>query len=284
MSTLFPGSVGSASGSGRGGPQRGRSGYPVPPSSQVSLPTSPDQLLSQIPAMDWAMAEFNSQPSSRLPFRDVPSLLHTTILRPCVAEQVEPDWQQLLSYFRSPQARDGIANLQDLYILLTRVALPNTIIINRRLMLCLYMAKLDLGDRLGLRYDIWSLTPGGRSNPGDISLPSPGIPNPQFPNVPSRAIFAGLPTPDGSRFVHWLNQGPDLPPAHNSLPAQMQHHLGELDQYLVDEESLIRAMVPDNLLRRTARVLRIYWWVTWCNVRLTEYRGNFWVGLENELI
>ncbi|KAF2874348.1 hypothetical protein BDV95DRAFT_473345, partial [Massariosphaeria phaeospora] len=188
----------------------------------------------------------------------------------------EPDWRALVQYFKSSRAAAGLGNLQDLYVFVTRLALPSAIITNRRRLLDMYLAHrtVNMPIHCKLRYDSW---------PGPPFSPIPQI-HPPIPalGVPPRPIFVSRQTPDSAKFVQWLHTVPNTPPPHHPAPYQLRHRPSEVDRYLDEPEMEIRQMHPDRLLIRTAWVLRLFWWIGCNNVKLEGYKQSGWNGIQAE--
>jgi hypothetical protein len=248
-----------------------------------------DNVVRQIPEMDFAMADFNSIAVSTAPFRDVPSIFVVHLNRPDLSRP-DPEWRHLLSFFVTPQAVHGFANLQDLYVLLVRVVLPNAIIKNRAYMLHLYTQYPGIPARNSLRYDGWGDTVKGKENPAHIQLvaplqtgPRPNLDPMLRSNIPPRPIFRSRPTPDGAQFLHWLcTPPPPLIPG-TPVPAQMMHRRSELDDHLCIPEVVLRALPLQDLMRRTIRALNIFWWLSGNNARFESYMLHDWAGVGVEM-
>lgn len=114
--------------------------------------------------MDFAIADFNSVTFDGPPNRDIPSVLLAHLYRPQIFVS-EPNWHELLLYFVTGEANKGdvlgFGNLQDFYVFLTRVVLPNAIIENRSLLLDMYSMYPQLPETCSLRYDSFSSTAQG---------------------------------------------------------------------------------------------------------------------------
>ncbi|KAF2791940.1 hypothetical protein K505DRAFT_376402 [Melanomma pulvis-pyrius CBS 109.77] len=234
---------------------------------------NPDDLIRQIPEMDFAVADFNSVTMNAPPFRDIPSVLIAHLNRPNVAD-AEPGWELLLRYFLGSQAHHGHGNLQDLYIFITRVALPNIIITNRRLLLAMYLARGDLPPECRLRYDSICAM-GAPTLPTTTTAPS------NLPTTPTRPIFRSRPTPNGADFLAWLQMPPSM---QNDAPAppQMAHRESGLDAYLIDDETAVRGLQAPVLLARTAEALRVWWWIVGATRRLEGFERVGWRWVEGE--
>lgn len=66
------------------------------------------------------------------------------------------------------------------------------------------------------------------------------------------------------------------------MPVQMTHRSSELDGYLTASEEEIRRLNLGDLLRRTIRVLNIFWWIKENNRRFEGYRKQEWAGIGAE--
>ncbi|KAF2642881.1 hypothetical protein P280DRAFT_468185 [Massarina eburnea CBS 473.64] len=236
---------------------------------------NPDELISNIPFPEQAISDLNGVPVNEPPFRDIPSSIIGRIGNPQLRE-VEPDWQHFLRYFSDRVY--GISNLQDLYIFLTRVALPNAVIINRRTLLRFYLGHRDVSPRLSLHYDAYHWH-------GAPYIPlNQERPNPFAPLIQNRSIFRSAPTPNGTNMVQWLQTPISTPPPeYDPVPIQMIHRPSQLDWYLQESETEVRMVHPEHLMRRTARVFNAWWWIMQRNAVLEEYRLNGWAGIEREL-
>ncbi|KAF2735345.1 hypothetical protein EJ04DRAFT_413744, partial [Polyplosphaeria fusca] len=150
----------------------------------------------------------------------------------------EPDWQHLLQYFKNGQGVDGHNNLRDLYIFVTRVAIPNAIIFNRGFILRLYLARPNLTNHLRVRWDAWAFAAQAQRPTGPLDyatyIPHLVVGGNTHPN-PMRPIFRSKPNPDGDKFVQWLHSLLPIPNG-QQCPGQLLHHPGELDKYLNDDE------------------------------------------------
>jgi hypothetical protein len=157
-----------------------------------------------------------------------------------------------------------------LYLLLTRVVLPNLIIENRQYIHVMYSRYPHISANHPLRYDAWENSAESEQNLAHIQVippvqsdhdHRPNIPLGFAANIHPRPIFRSTPTPDGGRFLQWLNANPQpLAPGH-PVPAQMTHRASELDHHLAISELAIRGFQVGDLLRRTVRVLNIFWWL-----------------------
>ncbi|KAF2274035.1 uncharacterized protein EI97DRAFT_444327 [Westerdykella ornata] len=248
-----------------------------------------EAVLKGIPPVDAAVAEFNSMSNTEPPFRDVPSIIIAYLIRPeLVPGGTEPDWMQYLSYFMRSQAVAGFGNLQDLHVLITRIVLPHAIIENRRHMEQLYTTFPDYPVQDRLRYDGWGETRRGQVNPAHIVIrppipigPRPNLALSTVASIPQRAILRSFPTPDGAKFLEWLTS-PQSTAEGAAIPVQMTHRSSELDGYLTESEEQIRRLNLGDLMRRTIRVLNIFWWIKENNRRFEGYRAQGWVGIGSE--
>jgi len=186
----------------------------------------------------------------------------------------EPDWERLLQYFSLGSANNGFGNLQDLYVFLTRVVVPNAIIANRRLLIELYTARRTLSPHLHLRYDACP-TFGGVPLTSELLMATV--------NTPPCAVMATVPTPNGADFLAWLDAVPFVPPELRPVPVQLRHRRSHLDGYMNEDERHVRKVVPGSLAKRTAKVFHIFWWLTFANKRLNQYKGVGWIDIEREV-
>jgi hypothetical protein len=233
-----------------------------------------DSLIRDIPFPEKAISDFHSVPANSPPHRDIPSILIAHIGNPNTSGP-EPNWITLLEYFSTSHALNGIENLQDLYIFLTCIAIPNAIIANRRLLLAFYTSSRNQNapQNIRLRYDSWART--------DYIPPSQEQPTTFQPNAP-RPILRSSMTPNGTNFIQWLQIPPTTSP-YTHVPSQMIHRPSQLDLWLGEDEGVVRRVHPKALLLRTARVLGLFWWLCGCNGVLEGYEGVGWVGMEREL-
>ncbi|KAF2025773.1 hypothetical protein EK21DRAFT_75672 [Setomelanomma holmii] len=204
------------------------------------------------------------------PYRDIPSALIAAITNPEMGGD-EPNWRALLTYFEGPAATQGLANLQDFYLWVIRVGIPNAVIDNRWFLQHFYLHNPNASTNLQLRYDRW---PGTRQPQPDFYVAPATEPQASPPNqIPPHNIFRDYPTPDGARFALWLGQPLNLPPPGvNSW--QMQHRPLVLDGYLDEDELAVRQIIKPALRERTIRVLRIYWWLWQANCWLMAYQAQ----------
>ncbi|KAF2689819.1 hypothetical protein K458DRAFT_412680 [Lentithecium fluviatile CBS 122367] len=251
-----------------------RAGYPTQDAFEAAWAS--DNLIHDIPVPEQAISDFHSVPSNSPPHRDIPSILIAHIGNPNTTHP-EPNWPQLLNYFSTDHALAGIGNLQDLYVFVTRIAIPNAIITNRRLLLQLYVTYPSLPPTIRLRYDAWASA-------------IPYVPLTQEPPMPSnlqpispRPILRSNLTPNGTDFLQWLNGPPTLPLGHTKVPRQMIHRRTQVDAWLAEDERVIRRVHPRALLERTARVLGLFWWVAGCNRQLENHREMGWLGMGREV-
>ncbi|KAF1977439.1 hypothetical protein BU23DRAFT_452752, partial [Bimuria novae-zelandiae CBS 107.79] len=185
----------------------------------------------------------------------------------------EPVWVNLMNHFRQERCLDGVGNLQDLYMFLTRVALPNAIITNRRLLHELYMARRILPRNVRFRYDRWTLT----------YTPLTSLPLRPQPSHAVRPVMRSAPTPNGANFLQWLYEPLNTPPAHRPCPDQLLHRRTPLDGFLIEDEFIVRRVEPEALYQRTATVLSLFWWIECMSSDLRRYEATGWVGIGSEL-
>ncbi|KAF2830399.1 hypothetical protein CC86DRAFT_463708 [Ophiobolus disseminans] len=234
----------------------------------INLPGyHPDDLLNQIPKPIPAVNHFTVPP-----YRSIPPDLITAITTPPPTLTEEPDWSSLLSYFASPHANHGLTNLQDLYLWLTRVGISNAVIDNRRFLLHFYMRNTHASPNVDLRYDTYS-TP-------EEYIPLTNEARPSAPYlVPNHHVFEFFQTPDGRRFAQWLRNNVYVP-APGQMPVQLRHRVSVLDGYLDENETAVRQVDGRALVKRTVRVLKMYWWL-WGTLRVLQaWQERGWVGME----
>jgi hypothetical protein len=229
--------------------------------------------------MGIAIAEYNSVATNGRPHRNVPSSIPAYLYQPNFSEP-EPNWHFQISYFFT--SKHGFDNLQDLYVFLNRVVLPNIIRTNRQQLQQLYLARPQAPLQCVLRYDHWGLTPLGKLRLANIHV----VPPPRRPGQPQpvalnatwnnqvRSIFRSYLTPDPAQFYNWLCS------ASQQIPAQIQHQHSELDDYLSIPESIIRSWTFGMLYQHTIRLLNIFWFISEANHRLERYALNNWIGVE----
>ncbi|ORY08449.1 hypothetical protein BCR34DRAFT_11343 [Clohesyomyces aquaticus] len=267
--------------------------YPTATAMNISpahiLQAIPNTAVARIPETEFAISDFNSVMAGGPPFRDVPSALVAHLTNPDPAS-VTPNWLQFLQHFFD---RDhGMGNLQDLYLMITRVLLPNQIIEMRQNFLDLEAANapqpsaqtmqltrpISAQDMQIVYTRAWPVNPApaptrqGQYIPAYRDRPTPT-------NTPAltRPILRSYTTPDGAAFVNWL-QTP-IPPAHppyNMSPVTPQT---ELAIYLMDDEAWIRdqnRLHPRSLAHRTRRVLEIFWFLAEKNQRVARLRSLGW--------
>lgn len=248
---------------------------PGPGPAQLPLSLVPNL----IPDIGRAVGDFNSVPRADPPYRDPQSFIIAALTNPDVNGR-EPDWGYYLTYHLTPNAIEGPANLQDLYLLITRFVLPRLIIENRRFQHVMYLRFPHLQVDHPLRYDSFGLTAEGQV-PLNAILVTPRAPEvgDYRPNIPLnyvatvnvRPILRTTPTPDGSRFVEWLNSNP--PPLSTApfVPDQVHHRPSELDNHLAFPEATLRALPMGQLIQMTIRVLSIFWFLSQRNAQLGSH-------------
>ncbi|KAF2744641.1 hypothetical protein M011DRAFT_479676 [Sporormia fimetaria CBS 119925] len=257
-----------------------------------AVPTRPS-----IPTSVVAVGDFNGVPSKTPPYRDVPSILLRDLTVPQL-DGPEPDWMLYLShYFSRFYMRNGkeclkephvnLANLQDLFILVARIVLPNQILENQKLLEEVYMTYPRLVGYNRARYDFFDSSPHGAEDPQTLPISVPTEPHPIVQltfkwNVSPRSIMRALPTPNGTDFHEWLCTRP-LPRVEGQEIVQLAHRQSEMDQYLTVPEEQVRSLSLEQLLRRTTRILQMYWWVAGNNARLKNHKANRWVTFGSEM-
>ncbi|CAE6996413.1 hypothetical protein P3342_000376 [Pyrenophora teres f. teres] len=254
---------------------------PQPSFNRREIPSGahyhPDDLLDQIPPHRHSITAFHThhQPtSSTTTFRTVnPSLI--SLLGVPNSTMPEPDWTTLVSYYL-PLAH-GLANLQDLYILLTRAVLPNAVIENRRLLLYLHTDLVDtmyIPASLPLRWDTCPKIP--------LYISPAAEDRHDLDTIAPRPIFvAPMRTPDGNRFLTWLRERIHGPHA-SRYPMQMDYTWCELEGWFDEDEREVRRMSGGVLVRRAVQVLEVWWWVVGANAKLRMLREERWIGVERE--
>jgi hypothetical protein len=243
-------------------------------------------LIRDIPSPEKAIGDFHGVPANSYPHRDIPSILIAHIGNPETLDfktktlKLEPDWLELLEHFSSKRAMEGMANLQDLYIFITRLAIPNAIIQNRMLILAFYTDLRGAPQNIRLRYDAWA---GDNYIAPEQEQPLPD----DFQRIAPRPILSSGMTPNGTNFIQWLDHmltvQLDKPYPHSYTPPQQVHRITLLDPYLEENEASVRLMHPRALMHRTARVLNMFWWVCQCNAKLAYYRSQNWAGMRGEV-
>lgn len=227
-----------------------------------------------IPDMDTAVADYNGVPFSHPPFRDTPSAILGILFRPDLSKP-EPTWNTLLHYFLTPSAKHGFSNLQDLFLFIIRVAIPNAVIYNRIRMIDFFNEFPQAPATIQFRYDGWDDTQQARIDPQKTQVTVPprsmGDPRPNLPlnysaHILERAIFRNRVTPSGVQFLEWLS----IPIG----PAQTKHRPGEIDNYLRFSESAVRGWIMEELMRHTIRVLGIFWWISHSNEKFRKLHTN----------
>jgi len=230
----------------------------------------PDDLLQFIPDHTQAIADFDSGGPNRIHNRDMCSMIIKYLTSPASCDN-EPAWGILLhDHLFAPPTLAPVMNLQDLYIWVTRVGLPNAIIDNRRFLLHYYLSKPAASASLSVRYD--NQEPPA-AHTAIASLPMTARPE------RNHAIFRAYPTPNGARFVQWLISpilGPQGHHGRHEMPAQMQHRVSMLDGYLNEDETVIRRVEGGAMLERTVGVLRLLWEMWRRNRVLLEGQQGGW--------
>lgn len=237
-----------------------------PPRDVFGAAGAREDLIRDIPYLEHAMGDFNSVPWNLPPYRNVPSVLLFHLSNPNTSSP-EPHWEALLGFFGPDDHQFG--NLQDLYMFLTRIVIPNAIMDNRWFLFHLYSSNAQAPARIRLRYDAWT----GDSYMSPAALPQTAL---KF-NV--RSILRTTPTPNGINFMVWLNTPLNAP---SPVVQRMRHVQTELDYYLSDAEDAIRRIDYATLGLRTVWLLRIFWWLAGNNARLRQYKNQNWVGIGQE--
>jgi hypothetical protein len=236
----------------------------------AALATHFENIRQIIPDMETAVADYNGVPFNSPPFRDTPSAILGNLFRPDLSRP-EPNWNTLLHYFLTPAAKHGFANLQDLFLFIVRVVVPNAIIQNRRMMIEYFSTFPHASSTIQVRSDMWDNTQQAQMGIQNIQvtapLPSATDPRPNLPlnystQILDRSIFRNRMTPNGAQFLEWL--------VTSVGPGQATHRPGEIDQYLGIAESTIRGWTMEDLMRHTIRALSIFWWVNQCNDRFQK--------------
>jgi hypothetical protein len=236
----------------------------------------PDDLLNDIPFHDKAIAELNDNSPRRPPYRDLPLILIAALTGP-VAGSTQPEWRSmLLNHLKTPSAIEPLSNLQDLYLWLGRVGIPNAVIDNRRFLLHFYLQNPIASPRTPLRYD--------NQEPPASYIPLANITRASPPSrIPNHSVFRDYPMPNGSRFVQWLRNLIHIPGG-RQMPTQMQHQQSKLDGYLAEDETEIRQVEAGALLERTGWLLSIYWWLWIRNRKLAELQEGGWEVMDEHLV
>ncbi|KAL5374785.1 hypothetical protein DPSP01_011714 [Paraphaeosphaeria sporulosa] len=234
----------------------------------------PDDLIRDIPFPEKAVSDFQSVPFAQPPQRDVPSIIVAHISNPQTSN-AEPDWILLMNHFKEKRSLDGVGNLLDLYVFMTRLVLPNAIIQNRRLLHELYMEKRNLSPNIRFRYDYWHTH-------APTYTPPSAQPLDLIQSRPSRPVLRSVPTPSGQNFLQWLSLPLNTPADKQPCPNQLLHRPCHLDAYLNEDEGFVRRIRPEALLQRTAKVLSLFWWIAVQNAWLKAYEGVGWAGIEGE--
>lgn len=181
----------------------------------------------------------------------------------------------LLNHLQMPNAIQPLANLQDLYLWLVRVGIPNAVIDNRRFLLHFYSRNPTASRQTPLRYD-------GQA-PIQNYIPLANVTQTSAPNaIPNHSVFHGYSTPNETRFTQWLRTAIHVP-AGRQVPVQMQHQQTQLDGFLTENETEIRQVEPTALLERTVTLLGIYWWLWMRNRRLADLQQSGWEGMGEHL-
>jgi hypothetical protein len=253
-----------------------RNHLPLRPPNPTPNP-NPDTLIYPIPFPELAIGAFHSMAFEYPPHRDMPSNIIGTLGAPELS-LLEPPWTHYMTYFNNPPHR--FANLQDLYMYITRIALPNAIIINRRTLLLFYLGKgNNASPYIRLRYDEYGWKGVGYVRPEMEHRAS------FMPVLGSRPILRDLETPNGRDMMEWLRRPISMPLGYandHAVPYQIIHRPSQLDMYLQEEEDAIRRIHPESLVRRTEKVLGAWWCVMQKNVGLEAYRQIGWRGIERE--
>jgi hypothetical protein len=156
---------------------------------------------------------------------------------------------------------------------ITRVVLPNIIKANRKHMLSMYISRKNLPAACRLRYDCVLNT----ADPF-ITVPATAI----IPHIANWPIFRSIMTPNGVHFLQWLRNLPATPPPQHPVPHQMMHRVSDIDIYMTDNETRVRSMKTDDLIKRTAKALIVWWRIT-CNTSiLMDYERKDWIGAEQD--
>ncbi|KAF2706312.1 hypothetical protein K504DRAFT_459608 [Pleomassaria siparia CBS 279.74] len=155
----------------------------------------------------------------------------------------------------------------------------------------MFLARRDLPVECKLRYDAW-VTPATHLElaTGIELAPTQGLRSPYLERahpycglcLTTRPIFCSYPTPDGRVFMQWLHTPPRTPALHAPVPTQMEHRPSELDSLLLDDETAMRAMDPEELLKKTAKAFEM-WWRIADNTLVLHYfekQGNGYLDVE----
>ncbi|KAH5405252.1 hypothetical protein HBI88_235410 [Parastagonospora nodorum] len=230
----------------------------------------PDDLLKFIPDHVQAVADFDSSGPHRIHNRDMCSMIVKYLANPAASDN-EPTWGMLLyDHLSAPSTLAPEMNLQDLYIWVTRVGLPNAIIDNRRFLLHYYLSEPSASASLPVRYD--------NQEPLAAYTPVAALPMTARPER-NHQIFRAYPTPNGARFVQWLATpilGPEGRYGRLEMPEQMEHRVSMLDGYLNEHETVVRRVESRAMLKRTVGVLGLLWEVWRRNRVLLEGQDGGW--------
>ena len=110
----------------------------------------------------------------------------------------------LLNHLQMPNAIQPLSNLQDLHLWLVRVGIPNTVIDNCRFLLHFYVQNPTTSRATPLRYDDQA--------PIQTYIPLAKVTQTSSPDaVSNHSVFRDYPTPDGSRFIQWLQTSIHVP-------------------------------------------------------------------------
>lgn len=179
----------------------------------------------------------------------------------------------MLDHFSSSSALQPGMNLQDLYIWVTIVGVPNAIMDNRRFLLPLYLHKPSAPKRVTLRYE--------NQGPRDMYVSLAAEAQIQV-FVPNHSLFRDYPTPNGARFMQCLDSPIHVPDG-CKVPGQKGHRESVLDGYLDEDEFVARKVEKRALVERTVRGLRLYWEIRRSNRKWLKLQDDGRKGLERAL-
>jgi hypothetical protein len=226
-----------------------------------------DNLLQNIPPHTQAISAIKSDEPQRIPYRDLPSILLTYLASPALSS--EPPWRALIiDHLNSPSTLQPDMILQNLYIWVARVGIPNAVIDNRRFLLHFYLSNPLAATAFTLRYDY--------QNQGGIHVPLVAESQTQA-FIANRSIFRDYPTPNGARFVQWLASPPHAP-KERKAPKQTAHRASMLDGYLDEDELATRKVDRRAIVERTVRVLKMFWDIWVMNRKLLEVQDRCGLG------